>query len=546
MADYQFPYNKILREDGEVIPAFDFNKQEDQLEAITDALGDYNFDAGTIEERLVTIPIDIGDLGDVDTSTPPAENQALVYSSGAWRPTTQVGPTGPTGPSGITGQTGSTGSTGATGPTGTGTTGPTGPTGAIGNTGATGATGQTGPTGAGETGATGPTGATGNTGNTGPTGDTGATGATGSTGATGATGATGSTGATGAEIYAIPVQEIVSFTAVGPTDGDVVIGTLSQVNNPDSVKLFLNKLFQVQGAGHDYVLTGVDGRDILWLHGTGNAIEIDPTTHQLVAVYAEDADQLPIIPRQQVLTTEDIDVSSGDTILSDMIEHNVSTPLSVRLFHNKLLQIQGVGRDYSLTGPANRQIIWQVDSGTARPLRSTDELVAVYGEDAAGSIGPTGATGVTGATGNTGDTGPTGPTGFGATGVTGATGNTGETGPTGATGPTGTTGATGPTGATGNDGGILTPRVEEIILDPTELPITISGGDVVLSYELLHTPDPDSMIMFLNRTYQTQGVGEDYSLTGTDLRRILWQVDSGTGAELDQFDRIIVHYMSAD
>lgn len=64
--NYQFPYSKIIREDGEVIPAKDHNKQEHQLECLTDAIGNYNFAAGSIENRLQAIVADINDIqGDI-------------------------------------------------------------------------------------------------------------------------------------------------------------------------------------------------------------------------------------------------------------------------------------------------------------------------------------------------------------------------------------------------------------------------------------------------------------------------------------------------
>lgn len=62
--NYQFPYSKIIRETGEVIPATDHNKQENQLECLTDAIGNYNFLAGSIETRLQSIVGDISSIVD--------------------------------------------------------------------------------------------------------------------------------------------------------------------------------------------------------------------------------------------------------------------------------------------------------------------------------------------------------------------------------------------------------------------------------------------------------------------------------------------------
>jgi hypothetical protein len=61
--DYQFPYSKVIREDGEVIPAGDHNKQEKQIECLTDAVGNYRFSQGSIESRITNIS---GDLADVN------------------------------------------------------------------------------------------------------------------------------------------------------------------------------------------------------------------------------------------------------------------------------------------------------------------------------------------------------------------------------------------------------------------------------------------------------------------------------------------------
>jgi hypothetical protein len=111
-ANYQFPYSKIIREDGEVIPATDHNRQEHQLECLTAALGDYDFDAGTVENRLDGIEsiiningadiaalevrvtaleaavVDVlNDLDDVDTTTtPPSVGEVLTFVGPNWEP----------------------------------------------------------------------------------------------------------------------------------------------------------------------------------------------------------------------------------------------------------------------------------------------------------------------------------------------------------------------------------------------------------------------------------------------------------------------------
>lgn len=205
----------------------------------------------------------------------------------------------------------------------------------------------------------------------------------------------------------VPHQELVTFIAVNPTDGDTNIGSTSfEVAHVESFRLYLNKLFLVQG--QDYELVGPSNNTIRWLIDT-HGVSIDPLVDQLVALYSEEAVSLPLIPRQQELVPEDVGPTTGDVILTNTLDTPVHTPHSVRLFHNKLLQVQGPGRDYSLTGVGYTQIIWQptgAGSGTAQPLETTDELVALFLQDADASIGPTGPTGPTGPIGPIGPTGP--------------------------------------------------------------------------------------------------------------------------------------------
>lgn len=103
MANCQFPYSKVIREDGEVIPASDHNKQEHQIECLTEAVGDYDFSQGTIEERLrnavtaigslddridalegATPVVSLDDLSDV-TITSPLIGEVLTFTSTGWR-----------------------------------------------------------------------------------------------------------------------------------------------------------------------------------------------------------------------------------------------------------------------------------------------------------------------------------------------------------------------------------------------------------------------------------------------------------------------------
>ncbi|MHA2065998.1 MAG: hypothetical protein ACXABY_16625, partial [Candidatus Thorarchaeota archaeon] len=87
-SDFQFPYSKVIREDGEVIPAVDHNKQERQIECLTDALGNYNFGAGSVESRIETLettpaPQNLNELDDVDAPTP-TPGQALLFVGPNW------------------------------------------------------------------------------------------------------------------------------------------------------------------------------------------------------------------------------------------------------------------------------------------------------------------------------------------------------------------------------------------------------------------------------------------------------------------------------
>lgn len=76
--NYQFPYSTIIREDGEVIPASDHNKQERQLECLTDALGNYSFASGTVENRLQSV---VGDIADVTSDIATIQTDILSIQS---------------------------------------------------------------------------------------------------------------------------------------------------------------------------------------------------------------------------------------------------------------------------------------------------------------------------------------------------------------------------------------------------------------------------------------------------------------------------------
>ena len=120
-----------------------------------------------------------------------------------------------------------------------------------------------------------------------------------------------------------------------------------------------------------------------------------------------------LVPHQQELVPQAVGPTDGDVTLTDILDFPVNNPESVRIYHNKLFQVQGPGRDYQLTGPGFRSIIWQptggIGTGSASPMETTDELIAAYSQDADTAFGPTGPTGPTGSAGSIGPTGPTGP-----------------------------------------------------------------------------------------------------------------------------------------
>ena len=78
-----------------------------------------------------------------------------------------------------------------------------------------------------------------------------------------------------------PQQESVTTEVITGTD-TALADTLSAtpVSN-NAVRLYLNGLLQVQGAGADYTIAG---STITWLASSGTAVDMD-TSDELVAVY---------------------------------------------------------------------------------------------------------------------------------------------------------------------------------------------------------------------------------------------------------------------
>jgi len=80
---YQNPYRKKLRQRGETIPAEDHNKQERQIECLTEAVGNYNFGNGSIQVRLQALELgpvieQLNDINDVNVPSP-SDGQFLSY-----------------------------------------------------------------------------------------------------------------------------------------------------------------------------------------------------------------------------------------------------------------------------------------------------------------------------------------------------------------------------------------------------------------------------------------------------------------------------------
>jgi hypothetical protein len=78
-------------------------------------------------------------------------------------------------------------------------------------------------------------------------------------------------------------------------------------------------------------------------------------------------------PRQEVVTTQAI--TGTDTEVTDTLDNTPISNASVRLFLNGILQRQGAGNDYTLSGVT---ITWLASSGTAVDMEADDQLDAVY------------------------------------------------------------------------------------------------------------------------------------------------------------------------
>lgn len=79
------------------------------------------------------------------------------------------------------------------------------------------------------------------------------------------------------------------------------------------------------------------------------------------------------VRRQEFVTAQNI--TGADTALTDTLDATPITNASVKIYLNGVLQAQGVGRDYSISGST---LTWLALTGTAVPLETTDEIMAVY------------------------------------------------------------------------------------------------------------------------------------------------------------------------
>jgi hypothetical protein len=76
---------------------------------------------------------------------------------------------------------------------------------------------------------------------------------------------------------------------------------------------------------------------------------------------------------QEVVTTQNI--TGTDTALTDTLNATPDPAASVSLYLNGVLQQQGAGFDYTLSGTT---ITWLASTGTAVDMETTDTLVATY------------------------------------------------------------------------------------------------------------------------------------------------------------------------
>lgn len=79
------------------------------------------------------------------------------------------------------------------------------------------------------------------------------------------------------------------------------------------------------------------------------------------------------VENQEEVTTEAI--TGTDTTMADTLNATPTLSAAVRLWLNGLLQVQGAGKDYTVSGTA---ILWLASSGSAVDMEISDQLVAAY------------------------------------------------------------------------------------------------------------------------------------------------------------------------
>tara|TARA_R100001244_G_scaffold25113_2_gene25387 strand:+ start:54342 stop:55931 length:1590 start_codon:yes stop_codon:yes gene_type:complete len=240
----------------------------------------------------------------------------------------------------------------------------------------------------------------------------------------------------------IPHQEELIPEDIDMSAGDVILadGLSFPVANPETVKLWLNKQFQVQGPGRDYQLTGASYQQIIWQRVTGTAVPMF-IEDELVVAYAEEAvatigatgsigvtgptgitgptgatngstgatgptggdgttgptgadgvtggtgpagidgNTVGLTPRQEIIpldaTELPITTTGGDQTLANGLSFIPDTS-SVVLYINRLYHTQGAGLDYVLSGTDDKAITILVSSGTAPELDEFDAIFVTY------------------------------------------------------------------------------------------------------------------------------------------------------------------------
>ena len=75
---------------------------------------------------------------------------------------------------------------------------------------------------------------------------------------------------------------------------------------------------------------------------------------------------------QESIATQNI---TTDVALTDTLDHTPKSNAAVALYLNGVFQVQGTGKDYTLSGPT---ITWLAGTGTAVDMSTTDTLMAIY------------------------------------------------------------------------------------------------------------------------------------------------------------------------